>query len=236
VTFPTWGELMNGFCIHRQSVYYEDFANRRYNYAPTLDNEACRLIFLKDVLKNDDNRTLQRQGRFIWCKELQYEGRNSHGYRQLSFSVDHGKKRFLTSERNTLCLPSTLCVSNNRYFKSKSKLFHPFSSVFAYEKTIKMMADATHLTQNDFKAEVLHDSPYKPGTLIIPRRGYFHPEVDPNNINVEIKEDEAHPCGIILGPQLIENKYVAKEFYRVRFGATTYERVHPVQMEIINEI
>ncbi len=234
--FPTWGDLTGKFCSEPDSVHFEDFANRRYNYAPALDNDACRIIFLKNVLKNNANKTLQRKGRFIWCRDLVYEGVNHEGYRQVSFRVDHGNKRFMTSETDMLSLPSVLCVSNNRYFRTKSNLFHYFSSVFAYEKTLKMMAHAASISVAELEAQLRMDSPFQPGTLIVPRVGYFHPEIDPNKINNKNKKEEAYPCGLILGPQLIEGKYVSKEFYRVRFGDTTYERVHPVQMEIINEI
>ena len=55
-------------------------------------------------------------------------------------------------------------------------------------------------------------------------------------INKEISSSQEHPCGIILGPSRNDNEYVSREFYRVRFGGTTYEKVHPVQMEIINEV
>ena len=45
-----------------------------------------------------------------------------------------------------------------------------------------------------------------------------------------------HPYGIILAPSFNNTDYSGREFYRVRFGGTTYEKVHPVQMEIINEV
>ena len=48
--------------------------------------------------------------------------------------------------------------------------------------------------------------------------------------------DQQHPCGIILGKEIIDDKFIGKEFYRVRFGNTTYEKVHPIQMEILNEV
>ncbi len=235
--FPTWGELISGFCTQRDSVHYEDFAARRYNYAPSLDEDVCRLIFLKDVAADHQNKTLRRKGRFLWCKNLSYEGINAEGYREISFSVDTGRKRFRVSELNMLCLPSTLCVPNNRYFRSKSGLMHPFSSVFAYNKTLKIMSYSAGTDRESFAKKVTEDAPYKPGTLVIPRQGYFHPEIDPNNFSVKIDEAAEHPCGIILGPSLrMKNAYMGKEFYRVRFGDTTYEKVHPVQMEIVNEI
>ena len=47
---------------------------------------------------------------------------------------------------------------------------------------------------------------------------------------------QQHPCGIVLGRSFDRDDYMGREFYRVRFGDTTYERVHPVEMEIINEV
>ena len=86
-------------------------------------------------------------------------------------------------------------------------------------------------------SEILsRDSPYQPGTLVLPRLGYFYPNLQTDKINKNITEQLQHPCGIVLGPSVVENEYVPKEFYRVRFGNTTYERVHPVQMEVINEV
>ena len=91
-------------------------------------------------------------------------------------------------------------------------------------------------TKDQLLSQLDSDSPYRPGTLVAPRHGYFFPDIEPNTVKKELDSQMSHPCGIILGPSLHENKYVDKEFYRVRFGKTTYERIHPVQMEIINEI
>jgi len=99
-----------------------------------------------------------------------------------------------------------------------------------------LLAKAHGETTQDFVRTLQKESPFQPGTLVVPRLGYFHPQLDPGKLNKEIVEHREHPCGIILGPSLVENDYVAKEFYRVRFGKTTYERIHPVQMEIINEV
>ena len=214
---------------------YEDFSNRRYNYSASNDRDKCRLIFLQGVLKNKENKTLQRKGRFIWCRKLKYEGRGRNGYRTISFSVDNGNKRFQVQENNILCLPSSICVQNNRFFKSEEKTFLPFSTVFSYEPCLKMMAKNNQQNVQDLLAMVKKDSPFSPGTLVAPREGYFYPQT-PSRLQKEHLLPRSHPCGIILGPSFVENKYVDKEFYRVRFGNTTYERVHPVQMEIINEI
>lgn len=237
MNLPTWGQLVHNFCtIDKNNAYYERFSDRRYNFAASKDNSSCRLIFLKDTLKDPRNKTLIRNGRFIWCRNMKYEGRNKHGFRTISFTIDKGSKRFYTGENNVLCLPSSLCVNNNRFFKSKQKVFLPFSSVFSYEKSVAMMSRNANMDQHKLRDILQTDSPYRPGTLVSPRIGYFHPDINPNKLETEIRSDQIHPCGIILGPSIIENEYVNKEFYRVRFGKTTYEKVHPVQLEIINEV
>jgi hypothetical protein len=239
---PTWAELFDNYCanerIHtslgsRLNPFYEQFANRRYNPSPIIDKDRCRLVFLKDVMENKTNKTLRRSGRFIWCKELSYEGKDNKGFRQVSFSIHGGTKRFTVSENNVLCVPSKVYVHNNRYFKTKLSTFKPFSSVFGYERTLAMMSKNGKYNKDEFLEILERDNPYKPGALVIPRLGYFHPEVDEGAV-IHSKEME-HPCGIILGQSFMDD-YYGREFYRVRFGSTTYEKVHPVQMEIINEI
>jgi hypothetical protein len=98
-----------------------------------------------------------------------------------------------------------------------------------------MMAKNNHEDITDLLSIIKKESPFSPGTLVSPREGYFYPQLS-GRAHKEDFLERPHPCGIILGPSLVENPYVDKEFYRVRFGDTTYERVHPVQMEIINEI
>ena len=102
-----------------------------------------------------------------------------------------------------------------------------------------MMARNSLLDRVEFTDQVKKDNPYKPGTLVLPRLGYFSPvftEMDHRQQDSKILV-EPHPCGIILGPSVQgSDHYVGKEFYRVRFGNTTYENVHPVQLEIVNEI
>ena len=66
------------------------------------------------------------------------------------------------------------------------------------------------------------------------KKGYFYP--DPMTRPAHYDEDEKHPYGIILAPSIGNADYCGREFYRVRFGHTTYERVHPVEMEIVNEV
>ena len=234
---PTWGELVAQFCsVHANNPHYEDFATRRYNFAASDDKYSCRLIFLKDVLQDKSNKTLCRHGRFVWCRNLRYEGRTESGLRSVSFTVDKGNKRFNIAENNILCLPSSICVSNNRYFKSKQKTFLPFSSVFSYAKSFNLMVKNSDKNRDSFLDEITKDNPYKPGTLVVPRLGYFQPQINPEKLISSLSLSQ-HPCGIILGRSAAgSDAYVTREFYRVRFGDTTYERVHPVQMEIINEV
>ena len=113
MSLPTWRDLYQHHCTSRKitknnttqdNPYHEDMAMRRYNYSTATDVKCCRLVFLKNVLDNPENKTLVRKGRFIWCKELKYEGRDDKGMRQISFSIDKGHKRFRVSENNFLCV------------------------------------------------------------------------------------------------------------------------------------
>lgn len=244
----TWGELRSCHCSNRwyrpdppSSVqqcnpYYEDFALRRFNYAVSLEREACRLVFLRGVLDNPDNKTLVRNGRFIWCRNLKYEGVSENGFRQISFTVDKGQKRFVVEENQTLCLPGKTYVSNNKYFRKSSGTFKAFGGVFGYEKTLKMMAKAEKTTSDHLLRQIEKDNPYRAGTLVAPRLGYFYPmaAMPPGISQPDLHTH--HPYGIILGPCLENSREMGRQFYRVRFGGTTYERVHPVEMEIINEV
>ena len=239
--FRTWKELTSHHCSRRSisssyrsemNPYYEDFAQRRYNYSPNDDFDACRLVFLKGVLENPTNKTLVRNGRFIWCRNLTYVGLSSAGLRQIEFTVDKGNKVFRVSENNVLCIPSAGYVNNNRYFRTAEKTFLPFSSVFKYENTLKMLARNANITVDEMKQITIQDNPYKPGTLISPRMGYFYPDQVAHQKERPIVLEEEHPCGLILGPSFIDN-YLGRELYRVRFGNHTHEKIHPVQMEII---
>lgn len=232
MSLPTWKALADAYCsVSRGNPYEEEFATRRYNYSPIGDRHRCRLLFLRDVLQDPRNKTLRRHGRFIWCKNLAYEGRGSHGFREVSFTVDQGHKKFQVAENNILCIPSKTYVNNNKYFRSSLKTFLPFSSVFAYRHTLRMMYQNSPLSQQDLKKGIKADNPYRAGTLVAPRLGYFYPEATPPP-----SPDILHPCGIILGPSFLGENLAGKEFYRVRFADTTYEKVHPVQLEIINEV
>ena len=231
--FPTWQALEENYCSKKTSGdYYEDFACRRYNCSPLSDRSQVRLVFLKEVLETPGNQTLCRNGRFIWCKNLSYEGRINGQHRCFSFTVDHGHKRFMVSEQNVLCVPSKTYVHNNRYFKSSLKTFLPFSSVFKYHHSLSMMVNNSGLDDKSFRQLILGDNPFSPGTLIKPRLGYFFPD---RSISQPDCLTQSHPCGVILGSSLGES-YLGREFYRVQFGDTIYEKVHPVQMEIINEV
>jgi hypothetical protein len=176
-----------------------------------------------------------REGRFIWCKDLEYKGLSENGLRQISFSVDKGKKRFTVEENNMLCIPSKSFVNNNKYFRSKEKVFKGFSSVLSYDSAINMMARWSKTTQQNICDQINRDNPFKPGTLVAPRLGYFYPmTANPHLEHPPLSE--THPYGIILGKSFTNNSEIGREFYRVRFGTITYEAVHPVQMEIINEV
>ncbi len=239
------GDLQDQFCSKRNyenkdgfilNPWHEDFAGRRYNYSPNLDKDSVRVVFLKDVLQEPRNKTLRRKGRFIWCRNLRYEDKDERGLRSCSFTVDNGSKRFKVSENNMLCIPSKIFVNNNRYFRSMEKTFLPFSTIFSYRNALRLMSQGSGLTRLEHQELVEKDSPYRPGTLVYPRLGYFYPTTsDIDQHDLFSWKRQPHPCGLILGPSFMEDR-LGREFYRVKFGNTTYERVHPVQMEIINEV
>lgn len=244
MNLATWEELIDFHChrthvrvdgVLRWNKKYEPFSTRRYNFSNRRDGKVCRLVFLNPVLKDSNNKTLIRDGRFIWCKDLEYCGLSENGLRQISFSVDRGRKRFTIEENNMLCVPSKSFVNNNKYFRSKEKVFKGFSSVLNYDNTIGMMAKWAKVSQQDIRDQIDKDNPFKPGTLVAPRLGYFYPQ--PAQPHLEHPPlSETHPYGIILGKSFTNNNEIGREFYRVRFGDVTYEGVHPVQMEIINEV
>ncbi len=214
------------------NIYYEPLSCRRYNYSPADDTHACRLVFLNSVLQDPSNNTLVRGGRFIWCKNFKYEGIGCDGMRHLSFTVDKGRKRFQVSESSVLCVPSKTYINNNRYFMRKEKTFIGFSSVFSYANVLDLMTLNTSESKEELLERIHNDRPYKAGVLVAPRLGYFYPaSFDQQDVLLE------HPYGLVLGPSLSNDEDFGREFYRVRFAGTTYERVHPVEMEIIkNEV
>lgn len=245
--FPTWEDLQNYHCCHQyikqdmfkneRNPFYEEFAQRRFNYAASGDVDSCRMVFLKGVLGDDRNKTLVRGGRFLWCKNFKYEGRSPLGVRQLSFTVDKGQKRFVVSEHNALCLPSKVYVNGSRFVRPPHKTFIPFSSALHYPNTVRDMSHNMGIPLADLREVIRCDAPYKPGSLVFPRLGYFYPDPDKLSKMKKLSRlTDEHPCGIILGPSYIQGDSYGREFYRVRFGNTTYERVHPTQMEIINEV
>ena len=257
MNLPTWGDLFVHHCSKavvrrtldgrsfnarsnpKMNLYHEDFATRRYNYAASNDKKKCRLVFTKSVLDSvaqNTNRTLVRDGRFIWCKDLAYEGKNNQGYREISFSVDSGKKRFQVSEDKILCIPSKIWVNNNNYFSSPETTFSSFSTVFSYENAMNNMAKNSGLSYESLAKLVENDNPHKIGSLVSPRLGYFYPQLKEGQREKDwLRVDEQHPVGIIVGKASVSD-YVGKEFYRVRFADTTYEKVHPVQMEVLSEV
>ncbi|HCC45467.1 MAG TPA: hypothetical protein DEQ32_13770 [Gammaproteobacteria bacterium] len=242
---PTWHELIDFHCSARTvsdgdtikpNPYYEDLARRRYNYSAIEDQGAVRLIFLTEAVGDRPYKTLRRGGRFIWCHNLRYEGKDEAGYRQLSFTVDKGKKRFVVAENNCLCLPSKTYVGNHPYFARRDKTFLPFATPFGYTNCLHMMADAANLSRTEFLTHIREDNPYVPGTLVKPRLGYFYPQSAALGEGINPQWDKPHPCGLILGPSLQNDYDCGRDFYRVRFGGTTYERVHAVEMEILSEV
>ena len=242
MNLPSWSDLITYYCDgsshHHPNPYREKFANRRYNYAVSNDKDQCRLIFLKSVLEGNHrkNATLVRDGRFIWCKDLVYEGKNTQGYREISFSVDKGSKRFQVSEDKMMCLPSKTWVTNSSYLSRRNSTFTSFSTVFSYKNALKMMAKNSELSYESFVEKVQQDSPYKVGSLVVPKVGYFYPYLGiGKDRDYKIKDTTEHPVGVIIS-RTAPSDYVAKEFYQVRFAETTYEKVHPVQLEVINEI
>jgi len=242
---PTWHELVDFHCSSRtvsngetiqSNPYHEDFARRRYNYSAVEDHDAVRLIFLTEAVGDRPYQTLRRNGRFIWCHNLRYEGTNAAGYRQISFTVDKGKKRFIVAENNCLCLPSKTYVGNHPYFARRDKTFLPFATAFGYTNCLNMMADSANISRADLIVHLSAESPYVPGTLVTPRLGYFYPQSAVLGDAQNLDWDEPHPCGLILGRALQNDYDCGRDFYRVRFGGTTYERVHAVEMEILSEV
>jgi hypothetical protein len=245
MTIPTWDNLLHQHCtlkwykLDKESLlnpFYEDMATRRYNYASSPDVSSCRLVFLKGVLEDSNNKTLVRNGRFIWCRNLKYEGRSYCGLRRISFTVDRGKKRFVVRENNVLCVPAKTFINNNRYFRNKGTTFKAFSSVFGYKNTMNMMFKNSDLDREDFVKRINEDNPHKPGTLVSARQGYFHPTTGVAELPPSQEWNKDYPYGIIVGPSFDNGDYLGREFYRVKFGGTTYERIHPIQMEIVNEV
>lgn len=289
----TWYDLADHFCAREKSLldggenqYFDRFAARRYNYALKHTPGAVRLVFLKSVIKDKRNKTLSRDGRFIWCKNLRYEGQDESGYRTVSFNIGNGNKRFKVSELDVVAIPNNIFINNNSYFKKYNKVLSSFSSVFEYQDALKLMKkndDNQWSSLEEFYQFIKSESPYQPGTLISPRRGLFFPKLSvfqqkidelvtkfcfENNLNnrrQELKtylsgrdyitrdkklldlfnkfndwcsqeQSAVHPVGIVLGRARDVSPHSGRELYRVSFAETIYEKIHPIQMEVINEI
>jgi hypothetical protein len=98
-----------------------------------------------------------------------------------------------------------------------------------------MMAKSADVSLEDITQQIQDDNPFRPGTLVAPRLGYFYPmPAQPHSDKPPLAD--VHPYGIVLSKSFINNEEYGREFYRVRFGDVTYEAIHPVQMEIINEV
>jgi hypothetical protein len=138
------------------------------------------------------------------------------------------------AENNVLCIPSKAFINNNTYFRASDKTFLGFSSVFGYGPLLSSMRKNMNISKKKLHAELERDNPLRPGTLVAPRLGYFYPL--PSHPHPLPRWQEEHPCGVILGAAFDTADYLGRQLYRVRFGGTTYEKVHPAQMEIINEV
>ena len=265
----TWYDLADHFCARQSSLidggknkYFERFAARRYNYAHSAPIGAVRLVFLSDAAKSKNNKTLFRDGRFIWCKKLKYEGRDEAGYRMISFTIRNGNKRFHVSEQHVL--------------------------VFDYREAVKIMKrndDGRWQDLDDFMDYLRCESPFRPGSLVGAKKGMFFPRLKKlqDTMSVLSKEfcettghlkhntrldeyltgrspvhlgqqdelrgvfrqfnewcqdrpEATHPVGVILGRARNVSPHSGRELYRVSFAETIYEDVHPIQLEVINEV
>jgi hypothetical protein len=289
----TWYDLADHFCARERSLldgginsHFEHLAARRYNYASGQKQGSVRAVFLKSAGADPANKTLLRSGRFIWCKQLKYEGKDSQGYRQVSFQIANGKKRFYVSERCMIVIPNNIYINNNSFFRKYNRVFSSFSSVFDYRDAIKIMRrnDTRFWESPDEYGEFLAaESPFVAGTLVRPRKGLFFPKLDTFQqkiaelstsycdenfinhryqelvtylsgrdyitLNPELQElfdgfqtwcqnepAAQHPVGIVLGRARNISPHSGRELYRVSFAETIYEEIHPIQLEVINEV
>jgi len=160
-----------------RNPFFEAISRRRYNYSPSRDEDRVRLVFPAQVLeKHPDYTTLVRGGRSLWCHNLAYEGTSPRGYRQFSFNLTGGKKRFLVDESDALCIPSRCSVIPSP-FRIGWAIFRPFGAVFGYENALRMMHSSygERVSYEEF-CEITHDAdPFQPGALVRPRMAYFYP-------------------------------------------------------------
>jgi hypothetical protein len=291
----TWYDLADHFCARENSlidegknIYFERFAARRYNYAHSPPTGAVRLVFLKKVADNKNNKTLARNGRFIWCKDLKYEGRNNKGYRMVSFRIGKGNKRFHISEQDVVAIPHNIYINNNSFFRKYNKIFSSFASIFDYREAVKIMRrndDGQWKDLDDFMDYLRCETPFRPGSLVRARKGMFFPKLsklqetmkelteefcasqgllkyssrlndylagrphsytsdDKELMNVvcqfndwcQDKPQAEHPVGVVLGRSRNVSPHSGRELYRVSFAETIYEEVHPIQLEVVNEV
>jgi hypothetical protein len=215
----TWYDLADSFCARSDSLIsggknknFERFAARRYNYAHNPPAGAVRLVFLRDVALDKNNKTLSRDGRFVWCKELKYEGKNSDGYRTISFNIRNGNKRFHVSEQHVLAIPHNVYVNNNSFFRKYNRIFTAFASVFDYRDAVKVMRrndDNRWKDLDDFVDYLRCETPFRPGTLVNARNGMFFPRLDKLQETMGVLTEEFCESRGFLGQRDRLNEYVA---------------------------
>ena len=289
----TWYDLADHFCAREKSLIdggdnhnFERLAARRYNYALKVPPGAVRLVFLQSAAKNSTNKTLLRNGRFIWCKNLRFEGLSESNLRKFSFTIGKGQKRFTVTEHDALVIPGNIYINNNSFFRKYEKVFSSFASVFACRECLKIMRrnDGYEWKSLDEFIEYIKSyTPFRPGTLVAPRLGFFIPRISKlqekvaelsgkfcqeksmsnrkqelisylsgrdyittdksllklfNDFNEWCRGESSaiHPVGVVIGQTRNVSPHSGRELYRVSFAETTYERIHPVQMEIVNEV
>ena len=291
----TWYDLADHFCARESSLldggknkYFERFAARRYNYAHNPPFGSVRLVFLKEVAKDKNNKTLVRNGRFIWCKDLKYEGKCPSGYRTISFRIGDGNKRFHVSEKHIVAIPHNIYINNNSFFRKYNRIFSSFASVFDYRDAVKIMKrnDDGHWNDlEDYMDYLRCETAFRPGALVRARKGMFFPNLTKLQDTMKVLTEEfctsqgllkhsdrlndylagrphsyassdkelmgvvcqfndwcqdkpqaAHPVGVVLGRARNVSPHSGRELYRVSFAETIYEEVHPIQLEVINEV
>ena len=188
MTTKTWYDLADHFCTREKSLldggdnqYFERLAARRYNYAKKSTPGAVRLVFLQSAGADSTNKTLLRNGRFVWCKNLRYEGINKDSLRKLSFTIGKGKKRFVVTEEDVLVIPGNIFINNNSFFRNYSKVFSSFPSVFNCRECLKIMRRSDEYdwgSLDEFAEYIASYTPFRPGTLVQPRLGLFIPKID----------------------------------------------------------
>ena len=160
---------------------YDVVSRRRYNYSPATEENKLRLVFPKNILKRYPTyKTLVREGRAIWCYNIKYEGVGTSQYRQFSFNLKGGKKRFVVEERDALCIPAH-CSVIPAPWRPDHKVFTPFGTLFGYDQAMRLMFRSRSnlsLSYEDFVAEIDALSPFKPGALVRPRTPYYYPRLD----------------------------------------------------------